>query len=81
MQTQREQVAELMAAMAEDQAAALAELHSLMAGEDGIKFKDAVEATRQRTVPGSPFDRMLGVFLNAFTATINVAQKGAQAAS
>lgn len=81
MQTQREQVAELMAAMAEDQAAAMAELRSFMAGEDGIKFKAAVEAARQRTVPGSPFDRMLGVFLNAFSATVNIAEKGAQAAS
>lgn len=81
MQTQREQVAELMAAMAKDQAAAMAELHSFMTGEDGVKFRDAAEAARQRTVPGSPFDRMLGVFLNAFSATVNIAEKGAQAAS
>ena len=77
----REQIAELMAGMQADQSAALGELHAALTGSTGNDVRAAIEAARERTIPGSPYDRMLGTFLNAFTATVGLAQKGSQAES
>lgn len=70
----RQQLADLIAAVSADQNEAMIELHQYLTAGDGTAFVQKLEETRGRTLPGGQHDQIIGSLLQVIASVTKMAE-------